>query len=178
MKTYTIYHIPGVKIGVSTRLINRLEEQGFSNYEILEEHVDIYEVSNREQELQKEYGYKVDSKPYWKVVEDGLRGLANVKPENRIVNNKEHQSKASAAAHKSKLKKGFYNYLGELKRKLTYKDAQKIRKLYTNGNKQRDIANQYNVSQRTIANIIHYRTYNNVENIHGFQPNTSTTKSN
>ena len=62
--TYTIYHIPGIKIGVTKDLKRRMRNQGFTYWEILEEHTDIYEVSNREIELQKEYGYPVDSMSY------------------------------------------------------------------------------------------------------------------
>jgi hypothetical protein len=62
---YSIYHIPGVKIGCSTQVTKRIKEQGYTNFEILEEYTDIYEVSDREIELQKKYGYKVDRIPYW-----------------------------------------------------------------------------------------------------------------
>jgi hypothetical protein len=63
---YYIYHIEGVKIGCSTQVEKRIKQQGYNNFEILEEHIDIYEVSDRELELQKQYGYKVDTIPYWK----------------------------------------------------------------------------------------------------------------
>lgn len=63
---YYIYHIKGKKIGVSQEPDNRTKRQGFSEYEILETHNCIYEVSKREQDLQKQYGYKVDNVPYWK----------------------------------------------------------------------------------------------------------------
>jgi hypothetical protein len=62
---YYIYHIKGVKIGCSTQVNKRIKEQGFSDCEILEEHLDIYVASDREIELQKKYGYKVDTTPYW-----------------------------------------------------------------------------------------------------------------
>jgi hypothetical protein len=62
---FKIYHIKGIKIGCTTQPKGRVREQGFSNYEILEEHDDIYIASDREQELQKQYGYKVDECPYW-----------------------------------------------------------------------------------------------------------------
>jgi len=67
MKEYYIYHIPGVKIGCTDRLEDRLDEQGYSisDCEILETHTDIYVVSDRELELQKEYGYSVDATPYY-----------------------------------------------------------------------------------------------------------------
>jgi len=66
-KEYTIYHIPGKKIGVTNDLYNRVEQQqGYDvgEYEILESSTDIDYISKREIELQKEYGYRVDLKPY------------------------------------------------------------------------------------------------------------------
>lgn len=62
---YYIYHIPNVKIGCSTEPKKRVKSQGYTEYEILEKHECIYKVSDREKELQKEYGYKVDNTPYW-----------------------------------------------------------------------------------------------------------------
>ena len=64
---YIIYHIPGKKIGVTNDLYNRVEcQQGYEvgEYEILESSDDIDYISKREIELQKEYGYRVDLKPY------------------------------------------------------------------------------------------------------------------
>ena len=64
---YVIYHIPGKKIGVTNDLYNRVEcQQGYEvgEYEVLESSDDIDYISKRELELQKEYGYRVDLKPY------------------------------------------------------------------------------------------------------------------
>jgi hypothetical protein len=61
---YYIYHIPGIKIGCSNDANRRVKEQGYNNFEILEEHMDIYVASDREIELQKQYGYRVDTIPY------------------------------------------------------------------------------------------------------------------
>ena len=64
---YVIYHIPGKKIGVTNDLYNRVEcQQGYEvgEYEVLESSDDIDYISKREIELQKEYGYRVDLKPY------------------------------------------------------------------------------------------------------------------
>ena len=75
-KIYYIYHIPNYvwvdgsigKIGVTSNVKQRMYAyKGYFN-EILEEHTDIHTVSRREQLLQKEYGYKVDKKPYWKML--------------------------------------------------------------------------------------------------------------
>jgi len=66
-KEYVLYHIPGKKIGVTNDLYNRVEkQQGYEvgEYEILDSSTDIDYISKRELELQKEYGYKVDMKPY------------------------------------------------------------------------------------------------------------------
>jgi hypothetical protein len=62
---YYIYHIKGVKIGCSTQPKIRVKRQGYTEYEILETHNDIYKVSYREKELQKEYGYTLDTIPYY-----------------------------------------------------------------------------------------------------------------
>lgn len=63
---FYIYHIPTKKIGCSTSPKRRTQMQGFINYEILEKHEDIYKASEREIQLQKEYGYEIDTIPYWK----------------------------------------------------------------------------------------------------------------
>lgn len=64
---YYIYHIPGKKIGVSRNLNNRVTVmQGYKTgeYEVLDQSDDIFYISKREIELQKSYGYKVDSTLY------------------------------------------------------------------------------------------------------------------
>jgi hypothetical protein len=58
------------KIGVSTEPKKRVRGQGYIAYDILETHTCIYKVSDREIELQKEYGYKVDKILYWKSIEN------------------------------------------------------------------------------------------------------------
>ena len=64
---YYLYHIPGKKIGV-TRNLNHIVTlmQGYkeTEYEVLEQSDDINYISDREIELQKSYGYKVDLKKY------------------------------------------------------------------------------------------------------------------
>jgi len=61
---YYIYHIPGVKIGCTKNLKSRINQQTKGKYEILETHTDINIASQRELELQKQYGYKVDACDY------------------------------------------------------------------------------------------------------------------
>ena len=65
--TYHIYHIPGKKIGVTQNLDGRVHiQQGYlpGEYEVLESSEDIDYISDRELELQKEYGYRIDRKLY------------------------------------------------------------------------------------------------------------------
>ena len=61
---YYIYHIPGIKIGCTNNLERRIREQKFTDYELIEQHSDKFIASNREKELQKQYGYRLDAIPY------------------------------------------------------------------------------------------------------------------
>ena len=61
---YYIYHIVGKKIGCSENPKMRVKLQKEKSFEILETHTDINIASNREIELQKQYGYEVDTIPY------------------------------------------------------------------------------------------------------------------
>ena len=68
---YYLYHIPGKKIGVTCNLNNRVTlTQGYSpdEYEVLDQSDDIDYISEKEIELQKSYGYKVDRKKYNELV--------------------------------------------------------------------------------------------------------------
>jgi NTP pyrophosphatase (non-canonical NTP hydrolase) len=68
--TYYLYHIPGKKIGVTRDLKERVErQQGYDEgeYTILMESDDIQKISNAEIEMQKAFGYKVDTVPYNKL---------------------------------------------------------------------------------------------------------------
>jgi len=67
---YYIYHIPGKKIGVTTNLKSRVEDQqgyGPGEYEILGRYTDITGAAERELYYQRIYGYPVDIVPYDKL---------------------------------------------------------------------------------------------------------------
>ena len=67
---YYIYHIPGKKVGVTTDLKRRVEDQqgyGPGEYEIIESSDDIDFISEGEIIMQKAFGYKVDQIPYNKL---------------------------------------------------------------------------------------------------------------
>jgi len=64
---YYVYHIPGKKIGVTRNLNKRVTLiQGYKEgeYEVLDQSEDIDYISDKEIELQKSYGYRVDRKKY------------------------------------------------------------------------------------------------------------------
>ena len=64
---YYLYHIPGKKIGVTRNPFIRItKQQGYkpNEYEVLDQSEDIDYISDREIELQKSYGYRVDRTKY------------------------------------------------------------------------------------------------------------------
>lgn len=96
---YYIYHIPGVKIGCTKQFEKRISAQGFTDYEILEQHEDGWIAGDRELELQKEYDYPVDAVHYMISLQNsGVR---------KNTQDREHQSRAGrigGAAGKGKPK--------------------------------------------------------------------------
>jgi hypothetical protein len=94
---YSIYHIPGIKIGCSKRVQQRVKEQGYTQFEILETHSDIDIASKREIELQKQYGYeeKFTRVRYSHTAKMGyISGANNVKSGHiYTITNKEAQSR-------------------------------------------------------------------------------------
>ena len=78
---YHIYHIPGRKIGVTQNLDARVHmQQGYlpGEYEVLESSNDIDFISERELELQKEYGYKIDRELYKNIKQETKSMKINV----------------------------------------------------------------------------------------------------
>ena len=79
--TYAIYHIPGVKIGVTNNIKYRVEEQqGYTEdeYEILEMSDDIDYISKRELYLQERHGYRVDRQLYKNLFNNNFIELNNM----------------------------------------------------------------------------------------------------
>ena len=78
---YTIYHIPGKKIGVTRNINKRVtEQQGYApdEYEVLLTSDDIDFISQKEIELQKSYGYKVDRQSYKNLINKNNEMKLNV----------------------------------------------------------------------------------------------------
>ena len=79
--TYAIYHIPGIKIGVTNNIKYRVEEQqGYEpdEYEILEMSDDIDYISKRELYLQERHGYRVDRQLYKELFNNNFIKLNNM----------------------------------------------------------------------------------------------------
>ena len=132
---YYIYHVPGVKIGVSSEPEKRVADQGYSEFEILEEYDCIYEVSEREISLQKEWGYRVDHIPYYKTIE--ARSAAGVKQGNL-----------------NKQKKNYFKEISKLSPATQYKLSKETRdeftRRYHNGESAASLGKEYGVSRQTI----------------------------
>ena len=78
---YYLYHIPGKKIGVTCNLNNRVTlTQGYGpdEYEVLDQSDDIDYISEKEIELQKSYGYKIDRKKYNELIKSNKKMNINV----------------------------------------------------------------------------------------------------
>ena len=58
---YTIYHIPGIKVGCSKRVEARVKEQGHTQYEVLEVCSTIEQASEREIYWQNKLNYGKDN---------------------------------------------------------------------------------------------------------------------
>ena len=79
--TYYLYHIPGKKIGVTCNLNSRVTlTQGYNpdEYEVLDQSDDIDYISEKEIELQKSYGYKIDRKKYNELIKSNKKMNINV----------------------------------------------------------------------------------------------------
>jgi len=79
--TYYLYHIPGKKIGVTCNLNRRVTlTQGYNpdEYEVLDQSDDIDYISEKEIELQKSYGYKIDRKKYNELIKSNNKMKINV----------------------------------------------------------------------------------------------------
>jgi len=62
---YTIYEIPGVKVGCTSRSPEvRVKEQGYTQFRVIEEAVDINVASERERYWQEKLGYGRDKVSY------------------------------------------------------------------------------------------------------------------
>ena len=139
--------------------------QGFTEWEILEEHTDGWLAGDREQELQKEYGLPVDTIHYMISVQNRLPST-EVSRRGGITQGNINASNGHFDKIKTKesCAKGG-EVTGRIKRHLTFEDAECIRAKY----KQLDISTakakrlllstEYNVSDNVIQGIIYNHRY-------------------
>ena len=157
--TYYIYHIPGIKIGCTNQPEKRMSDQGFTEWEILETHTDIHEASNREMELQEEYGYRIDNVPYWQSVEN-----------RHVWNDKTRHVLTSEDGRKGGSIGGLFKPSKETKRKMSFSksklrnEADIIRERFKQWDSSKHkfeimIAEEYGVSRSTINRILRNFTY-------------------
>ena len=188
MIIYRIYEIPSYvqpdgsigKVGCTLRTIEaRALEQFHTDVNLLEEHTDIYVASDREIQLQKDYGYKVDKIPYWKTIENNSKGgwsqaawdavsIANTGRIPEHLKTKKHQSKAGKAGGKVvnvikvTCKKcgvvttpsGMGKHLKNPKTCELQSNVDVIKAEYSKVKSYRKLADKYNVSVNTIVKII------------------------
>jgi hypothetical protein len=64
---YFIYHIEGIKIGVTDNPLRRAKQYKMESLEIIETETSAKRAGEKEIAYQKHYGYPVDRKAYHKV---------------------------------------------------------------------------------------------------------------
>jgi hypothetical protein len=169
-ETYYIYHIKGVKIGVSNNPNRRVKNQGYDSFEILETHKDVIKVSEREIELQKQYGYKVDTIPYHIFV-NGKNQQAGGKIVGRkngiMVTSRPEWSKTASMGGKigGKIRAATMTFeerssAGKKNRKYSQDEIKWIRQQYATGNyTMKQIRTIFGMAHSACSNIINYKTY-------------------
>ena len=127
-----------------------MNEQGFTEWEVLETHTCLNEVSNREIQLQKEYGLPVDKVPYYVTLQASLKGgRARGDSADNNFRNYTHED------WKVILKNN-----GGFLKKLTYEQAKEIRAKYTGKyGQQAELAREYGVTTRIMCNLLNNKTY-------------------
>jgi len=81
---YVVYLIPGKKVGGSKRVEERVKEQGYTEYKILEICNSEEELSEREIFWQEKLGYRKDPMSYSKIKEWAKKGHTEEVSERRV----------------------------------------------------------------------------------------------
>ena len=146
---HIIYHIPGIKIGCTKNLKKRMKEQGFTNWEILEEHEDGWLAGDREIELQKEYGLPVDRVHYMITLQRGAKGAIT-----------RGQSDNNFKQYTTEQWKEFNKNNGGFLAKLTFEQAEEIRAKYTGEwGQMTKLSKEYGITLKNVSNIITNKSY-------------------
>lgn len=126
-----IYHIPGVKIGCTKDIATRMRKQGFSDWEILEQHVDPQVAGDREWELQDQYGFPRDAVHYTQLLEMSVKGGEASK--NHLINLNIQYSKE--------------------RRAYSYEFANHIKNLVDNGKSITALAKELNIPKTSVRRM-------------------------
>jgi hypothetical protein len=147
-KLYYLYEIPGKKVGVTQDITRRQKEQkDKGELIILGQYTDIYEVSEKEREIQALKGYHVDKDPYWYTV---------------TVQNKKSCTKEAIA--KQVANNDFHKAAEGTTRKLTTEQVIEMRKLYSTNLhlSAADLAKKYNISVNVACWALTGEHYGNI----------------
>jgi len=100
---YTIYHIPGVKVGCSKRVEARVRDQGYTNYEILEVCNTLEEATTKELYWQDKLGYgKDDSQHHYSY----MNRMTQASKTEKAITKWKQSTDASEVYKKSQYQKG------------------------------------------------------------------------
>jgi NTP pyrophosphatase (non-canonical NTP hydrolase) len=116
---FYIYHILGKKIGVTNNIYRRVtKEQGYSfnEYEILEASSNIFYISNKEIELQKKYGYKVDKQDYITLINKKQKNMYHITEKTITFKNSNINNLLSKIPDVIEINKKLYYITDELKK--------------------------------------------------------------
>jgi hypothetical protein len=129
MEKYYIYHIEGVKIGCSKNPKNRVKSQGYDTFIILEEHTDAFLAGERERELQRQFGYKVDKFNYKivsKKTDEERKRLSDIKKGTKQSTETKNKRAVALKGNKNALGK---THSDEIKKKT----SERLKEEYKNG---------------------------------------------
>ena len=160
MEEFTIYYgtLPNGrdKIGVDSRYPTRIISQKLTNHRVLEVHTDVYEVSDREQELQRQHGVRVDKTPYYVTYFKNKNPEQRAKTSAALIGIKRNPSKEN----QSNAGKIGGSITAKARRKLTMDQAREIRILYATGQYTfKSLGKKYGVDFRLISKVVHRKTY-------------------
>ena len=174
---YTLYHIKGVKWGMTKRTLKqRLKEQGYTISDCceVEYYDDIDVASNREIELNKLCGYKNQIHAYEKYIKY-YENLHKYSPMNRLghVKSKEHRENISKAKKgKPTNHKGNPEHIlpyaskpGELNGNATINETivKYIRAQFTTGKYAKNrIAQALGITNKIVYDVISYKSWKHI----------------
>jgi len=193
MKTFTLYHIKGHKWGCTIRpLEERIREyrkQGYTMDDVCETetYTDLHQASEREYELNIQYGYPNQQRKYaeyyerfknqhkfsprtkkgYKLSEEERDKMRGPRPHLRGIKKKPHTEETKQKLREANLgqkrneewTKNIRSSVREKTSSVTAEDVKTIRQMHESGIKQIEIAKKYGVHKMTISRIVRRITW-------------------